>query len=167
MESSLLWPEDPALPKVLARFTDGPKSGLFTDGGSSPNPGPGGWGIVYVLNDEIIAQVSGYEPMTTNNKMELTALIEAYRRAPKDIPLTIHTDSQLCVKSMHEWAPNWERRGWKKKDGEIANLELVKCLFELFRTHKNIELKWVRGHNGWRWNEYADALATQWMRANS
>ncbi len=150
--------------EILDRFSSGPQSGVFTDGGASPNPGPGGWGYVYVRDGKIISQQHGHHPDTTNNRMELTALIEAFKALPKDEFIEVFSDSNLCVQTVNEWAPAWERRGWKRKTGPIANLELVQELFALHKTHPQVKLKWIEAHNGWLWNEYADALATAWTR---
>jgi ribonuclease HI len=96
--------------------------------------------------------------------MELTALIEAYRMLPANARVTIYSDSNLAVKTVNEWAAGWERRGWRRKGGEIANLELVKELCALAGRHPGVELRWIRAHDGSRWNEYADALATTYLR---
>jgi ribonuclease HI len=154
----LLTPEE-----VLRRYTGGPKTGVFTDGSCEGNPGPGGWGWVWVEDDEIVAEGSGTDPSTTNNRMELTALIDAYKTLPADATVTIHSDSQLCVKTVNEWAAGWEKRGWRRKSGPIANLELVKELYALANAHPNVTLQWIKAHDGTRWNEYADALASQFM----
>ena len=76
----------------------------------------------------------------------------------------MHTDSRLCVDTITKWAPGWERKGWKRKGGEIKNLEQVKELLALHRAHPNCSLEWIAAHSGCRWNEYADSLATAWMR---
>lgn len=156
--------ENLTLAGVLAAYTEGPTTGAFTDGSAVPNPGRGGWGAVWVEDGEVIAQKHGYSPETTNNRMELTALIEAFQLMPEDATVTVHTDSRLCVDTITKWAPNWERNGWKKKSGEIKNLELVKELLALYRARPNCTLQWIAAHSGNRWNEYADSLATAWMR---
>jgi ribonuclease HI len=156
---------DLPLAEVLRRYSDGPQDGVFTDGAARPNPGPGGWGFVYVEAGEIIAQNHGSEEHTTNNRMELKGLIEAFKRLPEDAEVSVFSDSELCVKSMNEWAPGWKAKGWKRKAGPIANLELVQELFELKQSHKKVKLQWVKAHNGWLWNEYADSLATAWARS--
>ncbi len=145
--------------EVLETQFGGPDSGVFTDGSCDPNPGPGGWGWVWVEEGEILDQGNGREPDTTNNRMELRALIEAYQELPDDRDLVVHSDSQLCVNTINEWAPGWERRGWKRKGGPIKNLDLVQELLALTRAKPRIELRWIRAHEGSRWNEYADALA--------
>jgi ribonuclease HI len=151
--------------EVLERYTGGPRSGVFTDGSCEGNPGPGGWGLVWVEDDRVVEEHYGSDPATTNNRMELTALIEAYRLLPEDAELTVHSDSQLCVRTVNEWAAGWEARGWRRKGGPIANLELVQELYALAGDHPKVELRWIRAHDGSRWNEYADALATTYLRS--
>lgn len=152
--------------EVLAKYTDGPDTGVFTDGSSHPNPGPGGWGFVWVKGGEIQEEGHGSEKeSTTNNRMELTALIEAYRAIPEDAAVTVFSDSQLCVNTITKWAPGWEKKGWKRKGGEpLKNLDLVKKLLKLYRAHPNCPLEWMRAHDGSLWNEYADSLASAWRR---
>jgi len=154
----LLTPEE-----VLAKHTSGPKTGVFTDGSCEGNPGPGGWGFVWVEDDEIRTEASGNSPATTNNRMELTALIEAYKALPPDAETTIFSDSEICVKTINEWAAGWEARGWRRKTGPIKNLELVQALYRLARAHPRVTLRWIRAHDGSRWNEYVDALANAYM----
>ena len=96
--------------------------------------------------------------------MELTALIEAFKLLPLDSQETVHTDSRLCVDTITKWAPNWKKKGWKKKSGEIKNLELIQELLELFEARPGAKIEWIAAHSGNRWNEYADSLATAWMR---
>jgi ribonuclease HI len=155
----LLSPEE-----VLARYRSGPQTGVFTDGSCEGNPGPGGWGFVWVDDGRIVAEGCGSDPQTTNNRMELTALIAAYRKLPPDAEISVYSDSELCVKTINEWAPGWQARGWRRKTGPIANLELVQELFALARSHPKTALRWIRAHDGSRWNEYADALATRYLR---
>lgn len=153
------------LAEVLATYTDGPGTGVFTDGAAHPNPGPGGWGAVYVVEQQIIAQRYGSEPQTTNNRMELTALIAGYALVPPGQSAVVMTDSQLCVDTINSWAAGWEKNGWKRKGGPIKNLDLVQQLYRMARERPELELRWIRAHNGYRWNEYADALATAYRRA--
>lgn len=141
-----------------------PQTGLFADGACSGNPGPGGWGVVWVRNGEVLAERHGGEQRTTNNRMELRALIEAYRLLPADSEETIWSDSNLCVRTILEWAPTWERLGWKRKTGPVENLELVRELLGLARSHPGVRLRWLKGHAGQRWNEHADQLATSFQR---
>ena len=112
----------------------------------------------------IQAERSGHDPQTTNNRMELTALIEAFRLLPSDAAETVRTDSRLCVDTIESWAPKWERAGWKRKAGPIKNLELVQELLALRRARPGCQLQWIAAHSGHRWNEYADSLSTAWQR---
>ena len=111
-----------------------------------------------------VKELRGAEPVTTNNRMELTALIEGFKLLPEDAEVTLHTDSRLCVDTIETWAPGWERKGWRKKGGAIKNFELVKELLARRRAHSRCTLQWIPAHTGQRWNEYADSLATAWMR---
>jgi len=141
---------------------DDPVSGVFTDGGASPNPGPGGWGAAYVVDDVLIAEEHGYEPATTNNRMELTALLGALRLVPAGVPTTVYSDSNLAVRTINEWAAGWERRGWRRKTGPVENLDLVRTAYEGFRLRPELDLRWIKAHAGFKWNEYADQLANRW-----
>ena len=152
------------LAQVLDRYHDGPDSGVFTDGSCIPNPGPGGWGAVYVIDGEVVAEDHGHEPDTTNNRMELRALVAALDLVPEGTPARIYTDSNLAVRTLTEWAAGWERRGWRRKTGPVENLDLVRPLYERVSARPELELKWIKAHAGNRWNEYADALATAWAR---
>ena len=157
--------ENLPLAQVLAKYTDGPHDGVFTDGACSGNPGPGGWGTVWVQDGEVVDQRRGHEPQTTNNRMELTALIAAYEMLPRDEETTIWSDSNLCVRTINEWAVGWKRKGWKRgKNKPVKNLELVQRAYNLSLARPLARLRWIKAHNGSRWNEYADALATAWMR---
>lgn len=157
--NELLTPEE-----VLARYTSGPDTGVFTDGSCDPNPGPGGWGFVWVKAGSIVAEKCGRDPDTTNNRMELNALIEAYETLPDDEDVTVYSDSQLCVNTINQWAAGWEKRGWKRKTGPIKNLDLVQRLWTLSKERPRVRLEWIRAHDGSRWNEYADALASSYQR---
>lgn len=151
--------------EVLASFTEGPETGVFTDGAAEGNPGPGGWGAVHVVDGEIIEEAHGSDPYTTNNKMELTALIAGLRMLPTDSTVPIYTDSQLVVNIVNDWADGWKARGWVKKSaGPIANLELVKEAHALHLERPDVAIQWIKAHTGYRWNEYADALATSYRR---
>lgn len=150
--------------EVLERFDDPGQDGIYTDGSCSPNPGPGGWGVVWVRDGEVVSESHGADPDTTNNRMELLALIEAFELLEDDDEVTIYSDSNLCVQTINDWAPGWAKRGWKRKSGPIANLDLVQRLFALTESRPHARVQWIRAHAGHRWNEYADALATTWMR---
>ena len=151
--------------EVLATYTDGPNTGVFTDGASEGNPGPGGWGAVLVVDDEVVAQDYGSDAYTTNNRMELTAMIAGLKILPADTEIQVYTDSQLVVNILTKWAEGWEAKGWKKKSpGPIANLELVQEAYGLAKARPEADIRWIRAHSGYRWNEYADALATAYRR---
>jgi ribonuclease HI len=150
--------------EVLKAYTDGPTTGIFTDGAAHPNPGPGGWGAVYVIANDIITEARGAEPQTTNNRMELRALLAGYAMVPPGTAAVVMTDSQLCVDTVNSWAAEWEKNGWRRKRGEIKNLDLVQELYRVARARPEIELRWIKSHNGYRWNEYADALASAYRR---
>lgn len=149
---------------MLERYSGGPDSGVFTDGSASPNPGPGGWGAVYVVDGELVAQDHGHEPHTTNNRMELRALLAALELVPEGTPAVVYSDSNLAVRTITEWAAGWQRRGWKRRTGPVENLDLVKPLYAGYAARPELELRWIKAHAGNRWNEYADALASTWLR---
>jgi len=138
-----------------------PTSGVFTDGSAVPNPGEGGWGAVYVIDGEIVAQSYGYGGHTTNNRMELTALIKAVDLVPQGTPATVYSDSNLAVRTINEWAAGWEKRGWKRKSGPVENVDLVKQAYKAYRMRPELSLVWIKAHVGFTWNEYADQLANR------
>jgi ribonuclease HI len=119
----------------------------------------------YVAGNEIVAERHGHDPDTTNNRMELTALIEGAALVPTGVEATVYSDSRLAIRTVTEWAAGWERRGWKRKTGPVENLDLVKRAFAAYRARPELSLEWIAGHSGARWNEYADALANEWRRA--
>jgi ribonuclease HI len=157
---------DLTLAESLSTFHDGPQTGVFTDGSSEGNPGPGGWGAVLVVDGQVVAQDYGAEPHTTNNRMELTAMIAGLGMVPPDTPTDVYTDSELVVNILTKWAQGWKERGWKKKSpGPIANLELVQKAFEVAQSKPHANIRWIKAHIGNRWNEYADSLATAYRRS--
>lgn len=155
---------DLTLTQVLERYSDGPDTGVFTDGSANPNPGPGGWGAVHVVDGEVIAQDHGHEPSTTNNRMELRALLAALELIEVGTPAVVYSDSNLAVRTITEWAQGWAKRGWRRRTGPVENLDLVRPLYEGFRARPELTLRWIKAHAGNRWNEYADALATAYTR---
>lgn len=157
--------ENLTVAEVLAKYVDGPQSGVFTDGASHPNPGAGGWGAVYVQDGQLVSEAFGHEPLTTNNRMELLALIRGFDLVPEGVACNVWTDSQLCVKTINEWAAGWKKNGWKRKTGEIKNLELVQELYAKHLARPELTLRWIAAHSGNRWNEYADALSTAYRRS--
>ena len=152
------------LEQVLARYSAGPQTGVFTDGSCSGNPGPGGWGVVYVMDGRILAQEYGHEPATTNNRMEFTAMIHGLRMLGPEEEMDVYTDSQLVVNTLTQWAAGWERNGWRRRDGEVKNLDLVREAYELAKERPRARIRWIKAHDGSLWNEYADALSTAYAR---
>ncbi|CAN5725270.1 hypothetical protein BH24ACT14_BH24ACT14_19490 [soil metagenome] len=162
--SATLVEENLTTAEVMAKYTEGPTDGVFTDGSAHPNPGEGGWGAVYVVGDTKIAERHGHEPKTTNNRMELTALTVGYDMVPHGTAATVYTDSKLCVDTITKWAKGWAARGWQRKGGEIANLDLVQELYARAQARPELRLQWIAAHSGSRWNEYADSLSTAFRR---
>ncbi len=142
--------------------TSDPDTGVFTDGSSEPNPGPGGWGAVYVIGGEIVDERWGHDPETTNNRMELKALIEGIQMVPEGTSAILYSDSNLCVQTVNTWAEGWEKRGWKRKTGPVQNLDLVKEAYELAKSRPDIKIQWIKAHADFKWNEHADMLASRW-----
>lgn len=128
---------------------------LYTDGSASPNPGPGGFAVIE--NGQPI--FLGNELKSTNIRMEGFALKSALQILDGQEG-EIWTDSEFWINVLTKWAPNWQRNGWKKKTGEISNLDIVKPLFELY-SNSNAELKWLKGHAGHDFNELADEWANR------
>ncbi|MEZ4553788.1 MAG: ribonuclease H [Dehalococcoidia bacterium] len=151
--------------QVLERYAAGPDTGVFTDGSCSGNPGPGGWGAVRVEGGRVIAEEHGAEAATTNNRMELLAMIAGLRMIGTDEAVDVYSDSRLVVQTLTQWAAGWERRGWKRTTGEVKNLDLVQEAYALAKARPRARIEWIRAHDGSRWNEYADALSTAYLRA--
>ena len=135
-----------------------PKVVIHTDGACSGNPGPGGWGVILESGTHR-KELKGGESLTTNNRMELTAVIEALRQLTRPCLITITTDSQYVVKGMTEWIAGWQRNAWRNSKKEpVLNRDLWEALLEASRQH-SIIWKWVRGHDGHAENERCDCLA--------
>jgi ribonuclease HI len=131
---------------------------IFCDGACSGNPGPGGYGAILRCGGRE-KEISGCAPDTTNNRMELTAVIEALRQLTRPCSVTVTTDSQYVVKGMTEWIAGWQRNGWRNSKKEaVLNRDLWETLLEASRQH-SISWKWVRGHDGHAENERCDCLA--------
>ena len=127
----------------------------YTDGSCTPNPGPGGFAVIKNMAPHIM----GSAPMSTNIRMEGSALIAALNDAAGE-PCEIHSDSEFWINVITKWSPGWERNGWKKKSGEIKNLDLVQAVAPLYR-HSQAKLVWVRGHANNPGNELADQWANR------
>lgn len=133
---------------------------IYTDGACKGNPGVGGWGAWLSCGDHE-KELFGGEANTTNNRMELMAVIRALESIKRPLPLIIHTDSQYVHKGISEWLPNWKRQGWRTADKKpVKNVDLWQRLDALAREHQ-IEWRWVRGHSGDVGNERADLLANR------
>ena len=133
---------------------------MFTDGACRGNPGKGGWGVL-LRYGEAEKQLYGGDPSTTNNKMELTAVIRGLEALKKPSSVAITTDSRYVLEGITEWLPNWKKRNWKTAGKKpVKNLELWQKLDELVNRH-DIDWHWVKGHSGHPENELADQLANQ------
>lgn len=132
---------------------------LWTDGSASPNPGPGGFAVLEDKNGNVEPVALGRDKDTTNIRMEGLAMIAAIKFADGE-PCEIHSDSEFWINVLTKWAAAWEKNGWKKKTGEIKNLDIVQELFELY-SNNPVELVWVRGHVGTENNELADEWANK------
>lgn len=131
---------------------------IYTDGACKGNPGPGGWGAVLLYKDHE-KEISGFEDATTNNRMEMLAVIEALRSLKEHCEVSLYTDSTYVMKGMQEWLPGWKARGWKTASRKpVKNQDLWQELDRQVARH-TVKWHWVKGHNGDPLNERADALA--------
>ena len=136
---------------------------VYTDGACLGNPGPGGWAAL-ILDTDPPRELSGYEPQTTNNRMELRAAVEALRAIPDGSEVDLHTDSQYVRTGMSEWLARWKRNGWRTADKKpVKNVDLWQALDALAQRHL-VRWHWVRGHCGHPENERCDALANEAIR---
>lgn len=131
---------------------------IYTDGACSGNPGPGGWGAI-LRSGAHEKEIWGGEPATTNNRMELLAVIRALEALKRPVAARVHTDSQYVQKGISEWIHGWKARGWKTASKEpVKNADLWQQLDALRNNHQ-VEWRWVKGHAGHEFNERADQLA--------
>jgi len=132
---------------------------IYTDGACKGNPGPGGWGAVIRMGAHE-KELSGGEPQTTNNRMEMTAAIEALNILTRPCAVTLYTDSKYVMDGLTKWVKGWQRNGWRTADKKpVKNAELWHALLAAVARHK-IEWQWVKGHAGHPENERADTLAS-------
>lgn len=133
---------------------------IYTDGACKGNPGVGGWGAILRAGGKE-KEIFGGEVNTTNNRMEMTAVIEALRALTRPSEVVLHTDSQYVQKGISEWIHGWKRNGWRTSDKKpVKNADLWQTLDQLAAAHR-IDWRWVRGHDGHPENERADELANR------
>ncbi len=139
-----------------------PHVAIYTDGACDPNPGAGGWAALlrYKGSDK---KLTGSKPDTTNNRMELTAAVQALQALKRPSRVDLFTDSEYLRRGITEWLPRWRARNWRRKGGALANVDLWQALSAATQSHQ-IEWHWVRGHAGDRNNRLVDRLARQAIR---
>lgn len=143
---------------------------FYTDGSAHPNPGPGGYGIVGIENDVVsFVRSKQYKGPVTNNEMELKAILYVmlnYGVKCDDWgqPPIVYSDSAYCVNTFNEWMFNWARNGWIKSDKKVPeNLDLIQVYYDWYKQGYRIDLRKIKGHDGYEWNELADQLATGYI----
>jgi len=137
---------------------------IFTDGACKGNPGKGGWGAL-LRTDGHEKELSGSDPATTNNRMEMTAVLRALQALRSPCAVRLHTDSRYVIDGMTKWMFGWQKKGWKTADNKpVKNEDLWRALVEAARAHK-IEWIWVKGHDGHVENERVDKLASDAAKA--
>jgi ribonuclease HI len=144
-------------------MTDKKNVEIFSDGACSGNPGPGGWGTILRFKT-VEKELSGYEPETTNNRMELTAVVEGLRALKQSCRVTIYTDSRYLKDGITSWIKKWKRNGWMTSQKEpVKNKDLWVAMDEAAQRHE-IDWQWVKGHAGHPENERCDQLARDAIR---
>ncbi len=133
---------------------------IYADGACRGNPGPGGWGALLIAGEQR-RELSGAEAQTTNNRMELTAAIEALKALKRPVSVTLYTDSKYVCTGIVEWLPQWKARGWRTADKKpVKNQDLWEALDAASAGHQ-VQWRWVRGHSGNAGNERVDQLANE------
>jgi ribonuclease HI len=133
---------------------------IYADGACRGNPGPGGWGALLIAGNQR-RELSGAVPETTNNRMELTAAIEALKALKRPVSVTLYTDSKYVCTGIVEWLPQWKARGWRTADKKpVKNQDLWEALDAANAVHQ-VQWRWVRGHSGNAGNERVDQLANE------
>ena len=152
---------------------------IYTDGSAHPNPGPGGFGVIVLDNDEKIQYIYNKQfekEKVTNNQMELKAILYAFlnygvnintNEFTNNIPI-VYSDSNYCVQTFNSWMFSWANNGWIKSDKKIPeNLDLIKAYYNWYQKGYRIDLRKVKGHAGHKWNEMADKLATGALKGDN
>ncbi len=139
-----------------------PRVTIYTDGSCDRNPGPGGWAALLRFGSREKA-LTGSEAETTNNRMELTAAVQALQSLQQPCRVDFYTDSEYLRLGITEWLPAWHERGWRRKGGQLANVDLWQALDKAIQPHE-IEWRWVKSHAGDRYNQRVDQLARQAMK---
>jgi len=132
---------------------------IYTDGGCEPNPGVGGWAAILIYN-KTERELSGGDPDTTNNRMEMTAAISGLEALTRPCRVVLFTDSEYVRRGITEWMPGWKQRNWTRKGGPIKNIDLWKRLDAAAVRH-DVTWRWVKGHAGVHYNERCDTLASE------
>ncbi len=135
---------------------------IYTDGACDPNPGHGGWAAI-IMRDGKIKELSGFENPSTNNRMELMAAIQALSSLQVPYNIDLYTDSEYLRLGIEKWMEGWLKRGWKRKQGNLANQELWQELHQLNQKHQ-VRWHWVKGHAGDRYNQRVNYLAQKAIR---
>lgn len=142
----------------MTKVNNNEKVVIYTDGACRGNPGPGGWGALLTYKGNT-RELCGGESQTTNNRMELTAVIQALETLTKPCVVELHSDSKYVLQGITEWLPNWKKRGWKTANkGAVKNEDLWRRL-DAARERHQIDWRWVKGHSGSNGNDRADKLA--------
>ena len=140
-------------------MTDLPQVEIFTDGACKGNPGPGGWGVVLRMG-QVEKELSGGEALTTNNRMEMIAVVEALRALKRPCAVTLCTDSRYVLDGLTKWVHGWQKNGWRAADKKaVKNADLWQAMLVAAKPH-TITWQWVKGHAGHPGNERADKLAS-------
>lgn len=143
-------------------MSEKPEVTIYSDGACEPNPGKGGWAALLIYKSQK-KEISGSEIYSTNNRMELTAAIQALEALKEPCEVEFYTDSIYLKRGITEWLPAWRKRNWKRKSGKLKNVELWKSLDALLEDHQ-IKWNWVRGHAGNLYNQRVDYLARKAIR---
>jgi len=165
--SSRTRPKEPVVcvETVLETITRGPAEGIFVSGSCDPNPGRGGWAAVRLVGGGVLNEAFDWEPATTSSRMDLRALIEGLKLVSTGERVAVYSSSQTAVSTLKDWAPGWQRAGWRRgpKRQRVLNLDLVQEAFDVYQNRPNTRLEWLNSGAGSRWSSYARALARSYL----